>query len=108
MVQFYSHVVLEYSLILLIFPRKSRDFRYMQHRAMHDFKPLWIYGHAYHHQWKEKGKMKVILKVNLDFPQYREIRICSYLENYFQMNYEVRIFFTCRKNTALILISVNI
>lgn len=30
---------------------------YTQHRAMHDNKFLWHYGHAYHHQWKKPEHM---------------------------------------------------
>ncbi|KAI8909157.1 hypothetical protein EDD86DRAFT_150322 [Gorgonomyces haynaldii] len=30
---------------------------YTQHRMMHDVKFLWIYGHAYHHQWKKPEHM---------------------------------------------------
>ncbi|KAJ3408907.1 Cholesterol 25-hydroxylase-like protein [Chytridiales sp. JEL 0842] len=30
---------------------------YTQHRAMHDVKPLWVYGHAYHHTWRKPEHM---------------------------------------------------
>lgn len=30
---------------------------YMQHRAMHDNKTLWRYGHEYHHGWKRPEHM---------------------------------------------------
>ena len=30
---------------------------YTQHRLMHDVKPLWTYGHSYHHEWKKPEHM---------------------------------------------------
>ena len=30
---------------------------YFQHRLMHDVKPLWHYGHAYHHEFKRPEHM---------------------------------------------------
>ena len=40
--------------------------RYTQHRAMHDVKFLWEYGHQYHHQWKRTEHMIGITNFSFD------------------------------------------
>merc|ERR1719494_1609247 len=39
---------------------------YTQHRAMHDIKFLWTYGHAYHHQWRVPEQMIGITNYSFD------------------------------------------
>lgn len=46
-------VLLDITLWMLVFELAW----YVQHRAMHDNKTLWKYGHEYHHQWKRPEHM---------------------------------------------------